>query len=147
MNQQNFNHPALDLTEKLSCVYTAMSKHLFYYRQHISKFVLEQNRVPLNPFMLFDYFLLDSVDRNTIRQANNTVLLKADEIWVFGSISNGVLSEILLAQKANKPIYYYKIDKPHKIVPINIIENVEMEEEVQEHKNSLRIFSQAPANV
>ena len=58
---KEFKHEALELTEDKSLVYTAMSKHLFYYRMHISKYVIEQHKVPLNPFMIFDYFLLDSV--------------------------------------------------------------------------------------
>ncbi len=44
-------------------VYTAMSKHLFYFRSQISKFVIEHDKVPLNPFMIFDYFLSDTVTR------------------------------------------------------------------------------------
>lgn len=92
-----FEHAALDLKGNCDLVYTAMSKHLFYYRMHISRYVLDQGKVPLNPFMLFDYFLLDSIDRDAVRRANNSIVLRADEIWVFGPISNGVLSEILIA--------------------------------------------------
>jgi hypothetical protein len=98
--------------------------------------------------MLFDYFLLDSVDRNLIRDANNSIVLRADQIWVFGPISNGVLAEIMLAKKANKVIAYFAIENPHKIVPI--IENaVEMEGEVAKFKpllssTSIYITSQIP---
>lgn len=133
-----FSHEALALTGSRPLIYTAMSKHYFYFRMHISRWVLEQGRVPLNPFMLFDYFLLDSVERDSIRDANNSVVLRSDEIWVFGPISNGVLAEILLAQKANKPIFYFKIEKPHKIVPISN-EEIEIEEEIQQYK-SLILF-------
>ncbi len=78
-----FDHPALSQTENIPLVYTAMSKHLFYFRMHISKFVLEQNAVPLNPFMILEYFLLDTVDRNHVRTMNNTIVKRSDEIWVF----------------------------------------------------------------
>ena len=98
MTANNFNHVALDIKGSRNLVYTAFSKHLFYYRMHISQFVLGQEKVPLNPFMLFDYFLVDSIDRDVVRRANNSLVLRADEIWVFGDISNGVLSEILIAQ-------------------------------------------------
>ena len=60
----DFKHKALKLKENKSLVYTAMSKHFFYYRMHISKYVIEQHKVPLNPFMIFEYFMLDSVDRD-----------------------------------------------------------------------------------
>ncbi len=128
-----FFHEALSLTQSKELVYTAMSKHFFYYRMFISRFVLESGKVPLNPFMLFDYFLLDSVDRNLVREANNSVLLRADQIWVFGPISNGVLAEILLAKKVGKPIHYFKIEKPHNIIPITPEENV-MEEDMEQFK-------------
>ncbi len=134
MNSSSFNHSALSLTENNALVYTALSKHLFYYRMFISKFVLEQGKVPLNPFMIFDYFLLDSVDRDLVRKANNSIVLRADEVWVFGPISNGVLSEILIAKEAEKMIRYFRIDKPHAIVPIDVSE-IEMEDEVTDHKN------------
>lgn len=136
MNHVTFTHEALSLDGSKPLVYTAMSKHYFYFRMHISRYVLEQGKVPLNPFMLFDYFLLDSVDRDLVRDANNSVLLRADQIWVFGPISNGVLAEILLGQKTNKPISYFKIEKSYQIVPV-AEENMEMESEVEQFKSLL----------
>jgi hypothetical protein len=132
----NFSHEALSLTGNKELVYTAMSKHYFYYRMHISRYVLEQGKVPLNPFMLFDYFLLDCIERDAVRDANNSIVLRSDQIWVFGPISNGVLAEILLARKANKPIRYFKIEQPHRIVPISN-EEVEMEEEIQQYRSEV----------
>ena len=134
MVEKKFTHCALKIKGNMNLVYTAMSKHLFYYRMHISKFVIEEVRVPLNPFMIFDYFLLDSVERDFVRKANNSIVLKADEIWVFGDISNGVLSEILIAQEVKKTIKYFKIEKPHNIVPINIMD-IKMENEVKDCKH------------
>lgn len=133
MKQSPFSHDALSLEGKKPLVYTAMSKHYFYFRMFISRYVLEQGKVPLNPFMLFDYFLLDSVDRDLVRDANNSVVLRADQIWVFGPVSNGVLAEIVLAQKSGKPISYFKIAKPHQIVSISPAD-VEMEGEVEQYK-------------
>lgn len=132
----NFEHEALKLKKDKPLIYTAMSKHLFYYRMHISKYVIERNKIPLNPFMIFDYFLLDSVDRNLIREGNNTLVNKSDELWVFGPISNGVLAEIKIAKEMNKPIKYFKIEKPHKIVSVSKKE-VEMEEDVKDFKSEL----------
>ena len=99
---KEFKHEALELTEDKSLVYTAMSKHLFYYRMHISKYVIEQHKVPLNPFMIFDYFLLDSVDRDLVREGNNNLVKRSDEIWVFGAVSDGVLAEIKIAKEIGK---------------------------------------------
>lgn len=63
-----FNHPALEAQKDKPLVYTAMSKHLFYFRMFISVFVLKNGGVPLNPFMVFDYFMLDAVDRDSVRE-------------------------------------------------------------------------------
>lgn len=131
-----FEHEALNLKDDKNLVYTAMSKHLFYYRMHISKYVIENGGVPLNPFMIFDYFLLDSVDRDLVRAGNNNLVKRADELWVFGPVSNGVLAEIKIAKEMNKVVKYFKIEKPHNIVAIDI-ENVEMEEDVKEFKSEL----------
>lgn len=58
------------------------------------------------------------------------------KIWVFGAVSNGVLAEIKIAKEMGKIVKYFKIEKPHKIVPIEKDE-IEMEEEVSEFKNEL----------
>lgn len=132
----SFDHAALAHTNDKLLVYTAMSKHLFYYRMHVSKFVIEQGAVPLNPFMIYEYFLLDTVDRDDIRAGNNTIVRKCDEVWVFGAVSNGVLAEIKIAKNAGKPIKYFKIAKPHAIIPCEKDE-VEMEADVANYKNEL----------
>jgi hypothetical protein len=85
---------------------------------HISKYILENNGVPLNPFMIHEYFLLDTVKRTKVTASNNTLVKKADEIWVFGKISDGVLAEIKLAKKLKKPIRYFTIIDSAKIKEI-----------------------------
>lgn len=86
--------------------------------------------------MLFDYFLLDKINRDLVRDANNSTILRSDQVWVFGPISNGVLAEILLAKKVNKAVSYFKIDKPHNILPIDM-DMVEMEDEVSQFRHLL----------
>ena len=115
----------------MKLVYTAISKKLFYFRMHISKFVLEKNCVPLNPFMNFEYFMLDTVDRCRVREANNALIEKADELWIFGKVSDGVLKEIKLAKEKNKPIKYFIVIDSKEIKEISK-EEVKLEEEVDE---------------
>jgi hypothetical protein len=91
-------------------IYTAQSKNYFYCRDTVTQYVLETGHIPLNPFRMFDYFLNDRVPRDIIRNANNAVIARADELWVFGTeIANGVMQEMLLAQKLGKPIRYHTI--------------------------------------
>lgn len=125
----DFIHPALDVQKDKPLVYTAMSKHLFYFRMFISVFVLEKGGVPLNPFMVFDYFLLDAVDRDIVREGNNNLVKRCDEIWVFGAVSNGVLAEIQIAHEQGKPVRYFAIEKPHKIIE-STKDKVELEVDV-----------------
>ncbi len=122
-----FSHEALTLTKNKPFIFTAMSKHLFYYRMYISKFVLELGNIPINPFMSFDYFLLDSVDRNLVREANNNLLKRSDELWVFGTISDGVLAEIQLAKHLDKPIQYFKITTDLQIMKLDNLNEIDFE--------------------
>jgi hypothetical protein len=132
-----FIHPALSVQQDKPLIYTAMSKHLFYYRMFISVFVLENGGVPLNPFMVFDFFLLDAVNRDLVREGNNNLVKRSDEIWVFGAISNGVLAEIQIATEQNKRVRYFAIEKPHKIIEITK-DKVEMEDEVADMRHLLK---------
>lgn len=68
--------------------------------------------------MIFEYFLLDSVERDTVRNANNNLVIRANELWVFGPVSDGVLAEIKLAKKLQKPIRYFSIVESKDIVEI-----------------------------
>lgn len=107
--KKDFDHPALHLKSNKKVVFAAMSKKLFYMRFLISKYVLENDAVPINPFTSFDYFMIDSVKRDTIRQANNVLVDRADELWVFGVVSDGVLAEILQAKAKNMPVKYFSV--------------------------------------
>lgn len=120
----------------MKLVYPAISKHYFYFRMHISKFILEQDCVPLNPFMLFQYFMLDTIDRDIIRNANNNLVKKADELWVFGPVSDGVLIEIKLAKQMNKPVKYFKIINSKEIREI-LKDDVEFEQDLEKFANEI----------
>jgi len=102
-----------------SVVFAAMSKRNFFLREHIVKFILEKGHTPTCAFMMFSYFLLDTVDRKLLIEANNDLIKRSDELWVFGEISDGVIEEIKLAQKMKLPIRYFCIDQfPQEIKEI-----------------------------
>lgn len=104
-------------------VFTAQSKEFFYCRDAICEFVLRQGLVPLNPFRIFEYFLDDRVDREVIRNGNNQLISTSDEVWVFGTVSNGVLFEIVRARHLKKPVRFYSIaTRADEIKPISIAE-------------------------
>jgi hypothetical protein len=106
--------------KEMPLVYPALSKHLFYFKGQISKYVLEQNCVPLNPFMIFEYFLMDTVNRDLVRNGNNNLVRRADRLWVFGAISDGVFNEIRLAKSLGKPLRYFEVIKSKDIIEISL---------------------------
>jgi hypothetical protein len=100
-------------------VYVALSNRNFYWRQHITKFVLDEGAVPICPFMLFDYYLLHTVPKETVREAFNNLIVKCDEMWVFGTMSLGVKVQVGIAKRLKKPIRYYDItDLPYRLVSV-----------------------------
>ncbi|MFZ1735452.1 MAG: hypothetical protein WAU31_00790 [Candidatus Moraniibacteriota bacterium] len=109
----------MNLQKKKPIIFTALSKKYFYMRMLIVKYVLENESVPINPFMSFDYYLADTVERNIIRNANNNLVALADELWVFGSISNGVMAEIRQVQNMKKPIRFFTIENDQDITEIS----------------------------
>lgn len=90
-------------------IFAAMSKSNFYLREYIIKFILEQGLTPTCAFMMFSYFLLDTVERRKLIRANNDLIRRSDELWVFGDISDGVGKEINLAKSLKMEIRYFEI--------------------------------------
>ncbi len=102
-------HPRLRFYKTYPLVYPAYSKRNFYWQMHISQFCLDKKTIPLNPFMLFRYFLGDTVSRDSVYQANNNIVQLCDEVWTFGEISDGVLAEVKIKKDLGQPVRYYKI--------------------------------------
>jgi hypothetical protein len=126
-------HPRLRFNKEYPLVYSAYSKKNFYWQTHISKFCLEKKVVPLNPFMLFRYFLGDAVPRSAVYLANNNIVRLCDEVWCFGEVSDGVLAEVKLKKKLGQPVKYFNLTKKlpatfRKVPkPLVVFEEVELE--------------------
>jgi len=111
--EQTIRHP-----KKL--IYIAMSNRNFYWRMQVSKLVLDEGYVPLNPFMLFDYYLLHTVPKQLVREAINNLLARCDEVWVFGTMSLGVKVQVGIAKRLKKPLRFYDItDLPEQVYRIS----------------------------
>ena len=134
---QDYSHYTFKFRyDKIPIVYTAVSKHYFYFKMFISKFVLDEGYCPVNPFMVFDYWLLDSVSRKAIVEGNNNMVNRAEELWVFGPVSNGVLAEIKMAKEKDRTVKYFEIVDSKEIKEIGK-ENVKFEDEVKGFENEL----------
>ena len=113
-------HRALAIKPADTVVFTTMSKKYFYMRFFVTKFVLDQGVVPINPFTSFDYFLLDAVERDTVRRANNTLVARADELWVFGDIADGVRAEVVQAWQQHKTVRFFAFRGDKHIYEVTI---------------------------
>ncbi len=110
-----------------SIIFTSYSKRNFYYRAEVSQFVLRARNTPINPYMNFDYNLSGVIDKSLVRIANNSLIAKADELWVFGEVSDGVLAEVYLARKRGIPVRYFHRVSSGKFKEINT-EDVALED-------------------
>jgi hypothetical protein len=133
----DFEHRAMDLKKDQKVVFIAMSKKASYFKRHAVKYVIDQGKAPISQFGIFGYFLLDSVDRDEVRQANNTLIRNSNELWVFGPVSDGVLAEIKLANEWNMPVKYFKIIDDREVEEVQR-KDVEFEGEVIEHKGEIQ---------
>jgi hypothetical protein len=107
-------HPAQGLTERIPLVFTAHSAETLYLREKICAFVIDQGAVPVNPFMALGYFLYGMVDKDRVRLANNNLIARCDELWLFiaegETVADGVEVEIGLAKDLGLPIRRFEVD-------------------------------------
>jgi hypothetical protein len=100
-------------------IYCALSNRNFFWRAHVTKFVLDEGYVPICPFMLFDYYLLHTVPKETVREAFNNLIVRCDQMWVFGNMSLGLKVQLGIAKRLKKPVRFYDIaDLPYRVVSI-----------------------------
>jgi hypothetical protein len=126
--------------EPLPIVFTALSKRRFYCRDAVCEYVFAKGMAPLNPYCAFDYFLGDRAPRELVRQATNNLVRLADEVWVFGEVSDSVLFEILYAQRLEKPVRYLTIDDRPKEIRRSSVDALEFEPEVLQHFGSREVI-------
>jgi hypothetical protein len=103
-------HPAQWVVERLPVVFAAHAAETAYLSTKICAYVLRRGAVPVDPFMSLGYFLYDMVEKDLVRRANNNLIMRCDELWVFGEPSDGVLAEIALATSLEKPVRRFDLD-------------------------------------
>lgn len=84
------SHPAATLFDRVPVIFTAHRAETAYLRERVCAFVLAAGAVPVNPWMMGGYFLYGLAEKDAIRRANNNLLMRSDELWVSGKISDGV---------------------------------------------------------
>lgn len=105
-------------------IYTAIPKYLHFAHDYILRYVVQAGHAPVTPYS-GTFWLLDTVDRDGIRDANERYMEAADEIWVFGintetgfegwrindlHVTDGVIGEIQTARDDGKPVKLHQVD-------------------------------------
>lgn len=132
-----FRHIADELNDNKTVVFTAQSAKNFHLRMLICRHAFKKGVVPVNPFTNFGYFLNELVDRKLVRAANNVLLNKTDELWVYGDVSNGVLSEIKRAKQLNKPMRFFDISKLPETIKEVDLSDLPFEKDVREYRQDI----------
>jgi len=132
-----FNHIAKNLQEEKKVVFIAQSCKNFHQRMLICKHAFEQGVIPINPFNVFGYYLYELVERNLVRNGNNNIMKRCDELWVYGEISDGVFAEIQMFKILGKPIKFFDISKLPKEVREISKDELIFEDEVKEFADSI----------
>jgi hypothetical protein len=104
------SHPAESLFERVALVFTAHSAETAYLRERICAYALDRQVVPVNPWMMGGYFLYGLAAKDLIRRANNNLLMRCDELWVFGEPSDGVEVEVRWAKASAMPVRWFELD-------------------------------------
>lgn len=121
-------------THPQKVIFAAQSKQTFYCRNAVCEYIFNHGSIPVNPFRIFGYFLDDRVDRRLVRNGNNEMISRCDELWVFGQISDGVLFEIALCRRLGKPVRYFSISAIAKEIKELKSEDLVFEPEVHKHQ-------------
>ena len=103
----------------MKVIFTAYSSELFCIRGRISKYVVgHTHAVPINPFLNWDYFLMDNIsDEMMMRLLNVALIKRCDELWIFANsteLSDGVQDEIEVAKIRNIPVKYFAVKEDRK---------------------------------
>lgn len=113
------------MSDKQTLVYTAMPKYLSGLNPYVCKYVYEQNCVPLTPWQ-YPFWMMDTIDRNKIRDGNSRYITAADELWIFTTrdvfndtdekisgldLHDGVLREVEQAQSEDMRVVVHEMNE------------------------------------
>lgn len=92
-------------------VYVTHSKSWFYAREAVMQFAVEQGAAPVNPFMNYGFYLNGAVEKDEITECCHQFIRTADELWVFGPISEAILTDIAVAVMEGKEVRFFSISE------------------------------------
>ena len=90
----------------IACAYSGDIKQNTARSRAYSKAAIEAGAVPINPILNLTGVLSEETDRDTAMAIDLSLLKKADELWVHGIPTEGVMQEIAEAKRNGITIRY-----------------------------------------
>lgn len=90
-------------------VYATHSKSWFYAKEVVIQFAVKQGVAAVNPFMNYGFYLNEMVKKDEIVECCHQLIRTADELWVFGPVSEAILTDIAVAVMEGKEIRFFSI--------------------------------------
>lgn len=97
-------------------VFVSQASSNMCWARLMCKFVLDQGYVPVNYFTVFGHFVHELADLETMIDSVNSLIVRCNQLWAFGEISEGMWYEIKMCKKLGIPVKYFSIERiPHEI--------------------------------
>ena len=133
-------------------VYVTHSKSWYYAKEIVMQFAIEQGVAAVNPFMNYGFYMNGSVEKDGVVECCHQLIRTADELWVFGPISEAILTDIAVAVMEGKEVHFFSISEHKSEIHELQMEDIIFEREVhagQIRKSDLLNFvrSTAPRNM
>jgi hypothetical protein len=77
----------------------------------ICKYVIKKGHVPVNYFTAFGHFVHEIADLSTMIDSINSLIVRCNELWAFGEVSEGMWYEIKMCKELGIPVKYFCIQK------------------------------------
>lgn len=115
-------------------VYATHSRNWFYAREAITRYAVEQGAAVVNPFMNYGFYLNGAVKKDEVDECCHQLIRSADELWVFGPISEAILTDIVVAVMEGKHIRFFSISEQSSEIHELREEDISFEREVHAGK-------------
>lgn len=133
-------------------VYVTHSKSWYYAKEIVMQYAVKQGVAAVNPFMNYGFYMNGSVAKDEVIECCHQLIRTSDELWVFGPVSEAILTDIAVAVMEGKEVHFFSISEQVSEIHELEMEDIVFEREVhagQIRKSDLLNFvrSTAPRNM
>lgn len=117
-------------------VYVTHSRSWFYAKEAVVQFAVKQGVAAVNPFMNYGFYLNGAVEKDEIMECCHQLIRTAEELWVFGPVSEAILTDIAVAVMEGKEVRFFSISERASEIRELQMDDVVFEREV--HAGQIR---------